>query len=378
MIITANEMNYRLDSLNAEQRRISAQMSTRQKIDDGSEDTEVFGEELYIENKLSVYGEIESQINKTVAQNRAADTATADIKKLFEKVKAELIKANTSAVSDDERETIATGLEGVKSSLYDFVNTRIQGDYIFSGQATETQAFVKDDKGKITYEGDFRARKVLVEEGSYRERGITGIDLMMYSTSIATKGEKLKFTEDERIIDQNGEEWKLNPAKDKIIRLDYRGRETKDTLSVQDDGKTPPTYTVNVGSKDGTKFEAKKNIFDVLDSAINALKKLDDKGNPISSKESMKKISEVQSQIDDAYDSLISAHAKLGTRNKVFEVAKESISARLFQFKALSEDVSGVDLGKVAMEAKDLQITYTALYSTINKTNQLSLVNYIK
>jgi flagellar hook-associated protein 3 FlgL len=36
-----------------------------------------------------------------------------------------------------------------------------------------------------------------------------------------------------------------------------------------------------------------------------------------------------------------------------------------------------LDLTKVAMQAKALELTYTALYSTINKTNQLSLVNFL-
>ncbi len=381
MIFTANEMNYRLDNLNVEQRKLSYQLSTRKKIDDGSEDTEVFGQELYVENKLSVYGEVESQLNKTVAQNRAADTALVSMKKLFDKVKAELIKANTSAISDKERDIIGTQLEGIKGNLFDLVNTRIEGDYVFSGEATKTQAFVKDDEGKITYQGSIRDRKVLVEEGSYRKRSITGVDLMMYPTSTATKGETLTFKEDERIFDQNGEEWKLNQAKDKLVRYDYKGRETTDTLTVQDDGKTPATYSVNIEDKkenNGAKFEAKKNIFDILDSAINALKKVDEDGNPISSEESRKRIGEVQTKVDESISSVNTAHAKLNVRNRVFNVAKEGVSSRLFQFKALSLDVSGANFGELAIRAKALEVTYTAIYSTINKTNQLSLVNYVK
>ncbi|MBS9782269.1 MAG: flagellar hook-associated protein 3 [Arcobacter sp.] len=383
MILTANEMNYRLDNLNVEQRRISYQLSTGRKIDEGSEDSDIYGRELYVENKLSVYREIGVQIDKTVAQNTASDAAIVSIKKLVDKIKSELIKANTSTASDSDRKIIGKQLEGVKHNLFDLVNTRIEGDFVFSGQKTRTQSFVQDSTGKVTYEGDFRSRKVLVEEGSYRKKGVTGIDLMMYPTSIATKVSPiLTFTDEHRIVDQNDEEWKLNATKDKIVRFDYRGLETTDTRNVTSDGNNPPTYTVDVtdptATNDGIRFEAKRNFFDILDEGINALNKVDKNGNPISSQQSRDIIGSTQNEVLSAFDNMNAAHSKLGSRNKVFEVAKESVTSQLFQFKVLSEEIIGVDLGKVAMEAKALQMTYTGLYSTINKTNQLSLVNYIK
>ncbi|MDY0052854.1 MAG: flagellar hook-associated protein 3, partial [Aliarcobacter sp.] len=67
----------------------------------------------------------------------------------------------------------------------------------------------------------------------------------------------------------------------------------------------------------------------------------------------------------------------LGAKNKVFEVSLESVSSKLTQYNILSINLGSADLSKVAMEAKSLELTYTALYSTINRTNQLSLVNFL-
>ncbi|MFV0563025.1 hypothetical protein [Malaciobacter mytili] len=67
----------------------------------------------------------------------------------------------------------------------------------------------------------------------------------------------------------------------------------------------------------------------------------------------------------------------MGVRNKIFEVSSEKVSAKITHFNILFRETAGVDLGKVAMEAKALELTFTALYSTVNKMNQLSLVNYI-
>ena len=60
-----------------------------------------------------------------------------------------------------------------------------------------------------------------------------------------------------------------------------------------------------------------------------------------------------------------------------FESSLERINSKLTQYNVLSQEIGGADLTKVAMEAKSLELTYTALYSTISKTNQLSLVNFL-
>ena len=71
------------------------------------------------------------------------------------------------------------------------------------------------------------------------------------------------------------------------------------------------------------------------------------------------------------------AHADLGGKNKIFEISLERVSSKLTQYDILSQDLGSVDYAKVAIEAKALELTYTALYSTISKTNQLSLVNFL-
>jgi flagellar hook-associated protein 3 FlgL len=42
------------------------------------------------------------------------------------------------------------------------------------------------------------------------------------------------------------------------------------------------------------------------------------------------------------------------------------------------QETNGADLAKLSMESKALEMTYSALFSTVSKMSQLSLVNYIK
>ena len=52
-------------------------------------------------------------------------------------------------------------------------------------------------------------QRIAVEEGSYRQKGVTGFDMMMYPSSTAYKGQTLVFNESDRIVDQDRNEWKI-------------------------------------------------------------------------------------------------------------------------------------------------------------------------
>ena len=378
MIRSTEQTLYRLDNLNAEQQRISYQMSTGKELQQGSDDSGLYAREIYVDDKISVYTGLKVQIERTTAQNNVADSNLGEAKDLVSYIKAEVIKALTATTSDEGRLAIADNLEGVKENLLTLANGKVEGEYLFSGSDTSIPAFEKDDAtGKVTYTGNTELRKIAVEDGTYRERGITGLDTFFYSSSTAYKDDDLTFSADDRIFDQDGNEWQLSGTD--IVQLDEDGNAISGTeKAVTDDGATPPTYTVNVGSDDGTKFEAKTNIFDTLDAIVNSLKKVDSSGNPVSDDVAKAELQTGLDEITEAYDGMNLGHAKLGGRNKVFEMSYESISAKLTQYDILSQEIGAADLTKVAVEAKALELTYTALYSTINKMNDLSLVNFIK
>ena len=378
MINQTEQTLYRLSNLDAQQQRVSYQMSTGKKLQQGSDDSVLYGREIFVDDKIRTFEGLKTQIERTTLQNNTADTSMSDIKKILEYVKAELIKANTATTTTEGLNAISVNLSGMKQNLLDLANTQAEGQYVFSGSDTSIKPFEEDSSGKVTYVGDNKLRKIAVEENSYRERGITGFDMMMYSSSTAYKGETLSFSEDDRILDQDGNEWKLNvPTNNIITKYDLDGNITTDTLLVTNDGLVPTTYSTTIPSTDGVRFDAKTNIFNVMDDVVNALKLVDSNGNPISLEEARTKISDGVENVEKAYDGVNVAHAELGARNRVFEVSAEKVSSKLTQYNILSQTIGAADLTKVAMEAKALELTYTALYSTISRTNQLSLVNFL-
>ena len=82
-------------------------------------------------------------------------------------------------------------------------------------------------------------------------------------------------------------------------------------------------------------------------------------------------------KLDAGYDAMNVAHSKLGTRTATIENYETIVQTKLANFDILQEEYGSADLTTLAIESQSLENTYTALYSTINKINSLSLVQYL-
>ena len=379
-MISLNSTTYRLGNLDNYQAKLNFQMGGS-KLQFGSDDSVTFGRLTHTEDKIKTQKGIVEQIERADVLNKTSDTAMKEVKLLLEKIKAEeLIKANTSTTSIEGLEAIAGVIEGYKQNLFNLANTQTEGQYVFAGSDASVKPFSMDASGKVTYNGDSELRKVAVDEGSYRERGINGIDAFFYVANSASKGATLTFKAGDRITDQDGKEWVLNiPTNNTLTKTNWDG--STQTLAVNPAPPPAPAteYITIVPNIDGTKFEARRNMFDMLDEAISSLRGLDSAGNPTLTYEDRRAgISKAIDESTKAYDTAVIAHSELGAKNKTFEVSKERAESKITQLSILEKELGNSNLTEVATELKALEISYTALYSTINRTFELSLTNFLR
>ena len=377
-MISLNSTTYRLGNLDNYQAKLNFQMGGS-KLQFGSDDSVTFGRLTHTEDKIKTQKGIVEQIERADVLNKTSDTAMKEAKLLLEKIKAEeLIKANTSTTSIEGLEAIAGVIEGYKQNLFNLANTQTEGQYVFAGSDASVKPFSMHASGKVTYNGDADLRKVAVDEGSYRERGINGIDAFFYVADSASKGGTLTFKDGDRITDQDGKEWVFDNVANTLTKTNWDGS-TQTPLAV-----TPPVapateYTTTVPNTDGTRFEARRNMFDMLDEAISSLRGLDSSGNPTLTYEDRRAgISKAIDESTKAYDTAVIAHSELGAKNKTFEVSKERAESKITQLSILEKELGNSNLTEVATELKALEISYTALYSTINRTFELSLTNFLR
>ena len=405
MIDLSNQMIYRIGNLDVQNERISYQMSTGKILQNGSDDSVLYARYLNVENKLRDSEGLKIQIDKTVAQNNVSDDVINEVKNTLESMKQDLLKSLNAGMTRTDKLAVATNISGMRDNLLRLANTQIDGEYIFAGSNTTIQPYSQDPNfiinGQISFNGNSHLRDIAVDPGVYRERGITASDVFMYNTDTTAVDKTLSFQESEMVVDQNGYTWKLNSGKTQLQKYNEDGTVSGEYLTVTASATDPKVYTtqditaaivptqMKQNTKTGLLLEAKHNLFDDLNVIINALKGyntvISDDGTINGQQNGIATDTEVRDllsnylgKVDEQYSATNIGHAELGGRNKVFETYLESISTKITHYNILLQETNGADLAKLAMESKALEMTYSALFSTVSKMSQLSLVNYIK
>jgi len=378
MVNTSNYLLHQLDSLNQQHLKVNYQMSSGKAINEGSEDSILFNNIISIDNDINMYNNIETQINQSMYFNSVADTAMAEIKTQMEAINSEVLKALNSGIDSSGKEAISISIENMEETIFNMANMTANGEYVFAGSDFQTQPFIKNADGSIDYVNENDYKKVLVDKDTYRQQGVNGFDLMYYAKDQAGMGDDLVFGEGDVILDSDGNEWKFidhdgdgNIDKDRVYK---NGDLSSTSMNVTSSG-TPVEYTVV--NTQATTLEAKSNYFDVLNTLENALNGLDNNGNILSDEEVREVLSSSLDEMEKAYDSINAQHAKLGAINKSYEDSSIAISAKVTNLEIFYEETASADLTKAAVDAQSLEMTYSALYSTISRVNSLSLVNHL-
>lgn len=375
MISSIDSIMYNLELLNKRNAKVTYSLSSGEALQNGSDNSLKYNSILSIQSSTSSYTAIKNNIDLTSSYNTMSDTNSASIKTAFESINSSLLTALNGTTSDDEKLIIANEIESARDEIFNLLNDSTNGDYLFSGTSTSTTPFVKDDNGDISYVGSLDTRKVNVEKNTYVTQGVTGLDLMYYTNSIAGTNETLNFSENEIILDEDGNQWKiLDTDSDGVydgLYLDGSASGSSLSITQNEDGTFS---TLNTGDLSLT---SKHSYFDDLDELINALNYQDTDGNTISSLDASELLSNSLDKFESAYENLNIFHSILGSRNASIDNYENIVQTKLTHYAVLEQEFAAADLTALAVESQALENTYTALYSTISKVNSLSLVNYI-
>ncbi len=309
MVSSIDTIKYNLTLLNKRNEKVTYQMSSGEALQNGSDNSQQYNKILSINNNVSTYNSILERIQSSSSYNTTSDTTVSNMKTSMESIISLVQKAITDTTTSDTIESIANEIETEADTIFSLANTKVDGQYIFSGKSSDVQPFVKDaTTGQISYVGSNDNKKVNVETNKYVSQGVTGSELLYY---------------------------------------------TDEATSTQ------------------------VSIFDDLNEIANALKLQDSSGNTITQDEADTILSDALDKLNSAYDSINIAHSKLGTRTASIDNYESIVQTKITNFTVLQEEYASADLTSLAIESQALENTYTALYSTINKVNSLSLVQYL-
>ena len=97
MINQTQQTLYRLSNLDAQQQKVSYQMSTGKILQQGSDDSLLYSREILVDDKIRTFVGLKTQVERTNTQNKVADSSMSEIKKILESIKSELILIKGSA-----------------------------------------------------------------------------------------------------------------------------------------------------------------------------------------------------------------------------------------------------------------------------------------
>lgn len=376
MVNSINTIMYNLSLLNKRNEKVTYGLSSNEALQYGSDDSSKYNQILSINNSVNSYSSILERIQSSTSFNTTSDTAVSSMKTSLESAKSLILQASTATTSSDGKASIANELESLKDTIFNLANSSVDNQYLFAGKSTSTTPFIKDETtGKISYVGTNDNKTINVEKNTYNKQGVNGVELLYYTNSTAQNGSDLTFGENELIYDANGNQYQMldtnNDGNYDGLYLNADSSNTPLSLTNNGDG----TFTVN--NTTGSSLESKRSIFDDLDDAINALNQKDSNGNSISEDEANEIISNSVDKFDDIYDVVNLAHANLGIRTASIDNYESIIQTKVTNYSVLQKTIAAADLTALAVESQALENTYTALYSTINKVNNLSLVKYL-
>ncbi|RXJ70201.1 hypothetical protein CRV08_01150 [Halarcobacter ebronensis] len=296
---------------------------------------------------------------------------------------------STRKVNVEDATYASQGINGIKAFYYTNNEVGTGESYDFGSTFTvdSTETIVDQDGNSWqfvdttipadgTFDGLYMNGDTLTTPISIVDNGDGTITITNDSpTTQLVINEEFTFTTNEIILDKDGNEWKLMDTDNDgtFDGLYMNGDTTTTPITVTDNGDG----TITTRNTSGVDLEVHHSVFDDLNDAINALRLTDGDGNDISESEQKSIISDVIDRMNNAYEAENIAHSLVGTRTSAIDSYGQIVSAKITNLRILEEKYASADLTSLGIEAKALEITYTAMYSTISRLNSMSLTKYL-
>ncbi|MCH7371112.1 MULTISPECIES: flagellar hook-associated protein FlgL [Aeromonas] len=154
------------------------QLMSGDKFTRAGEDPSGMSQKMALTKEIDLFKQY--SVNGSLLENSLGheDTVLTSINTAMLSAKTLIQKANSSAMGSEERGAIASELEGLQKQMFDLMNSKnSQGEYIFGGNQSKTQPFVKDASGNYVFQGDTGQRSIQVSPTVQIPANDSGFDL---------------------------------------------------------------------------------------------------------------------------------------------------------------------------------------------------------
>lgn len=143
--------------------KASEQMTTGDKFATAGEDPTGMAQKLSLSSKITAFQQYSTNgsllDSSLTLEGTILDSVTTNLQSAYTLTQ----KSVNGAMSAVDKKSIASELEQLQTQLYDLMNSKnADGEYIFGGNQSQTQPFVKNDAGDYEFKGDTGQRMIQV------------------------------------------------------------------------------------------------------------------------------------------------------------------------------------------------------------------------
>lgn len=159
--------------------RTQEEASTGKRVLLPSDDPSAASRIIDINESLSQIEQFDENINYATQRLNAEETTLKSSLLVLQRVRELSIQAANTGTNDvSNQQVIASEIKERLNELFDYANTRDEnGDYIFSGFQSKTQAFSTDGVGNYTFNGDQGQQSMRISASRNVTAGDSGADI---------------------------------------------------------------------------------------------------------------------------------------------------------------------------------------------------------
>jgi flagellar hook-associated protein 3 len=146
-----------LADLLGDYQKANQEVVSGKRINTLSDDPVGIGRVVDLRSSLSNLDQMSKNITTANTWLNGAETALSSVATIADDAKVLSVSMNNGSMSSAERANAAVQVEGMLEQLLDLANTRVNGQYIFSGTKIDTKPFAFDDPtnpASATYSGN--------------------------------------------------------------------------------------------------------------------------------------------------------------------------------------------------------------------------------
>ena len=373
--------------------KVGAQVSSGKKVNSPSDDPLAVSKALAISQSASVNEQMKTArvaVRNSLGQEESVLNSVSDA---LISAKTSLIKGSTGTLTDADRASIATDLQGILDTIMGQANAADgSGNYLFAGYKTTTPPFVKDASGNINYVGDNGTLNQQVDSARLMSTSDAGNSIFQSVTGTATMvaraagGNTGTATFTTPAIDNTSDanyrqpfsvvfsvtagvtQYSVNGAP--AVNYVSGDKITANGMSFNISGQPAVGDTITVNAGGAT------DIFASLKTAIDALKSTT--STPVQQANLANSLNSVANELSNNLDNVLTVRASVGTRLNELDVIDTVGENRKQNYTQSISNLIDLDYNAAVSEYSLRQIGLQASQKAFVDVQSMSLFNYMK